>query len=450
MENSQYKSRTIFENLTDIYIGCMLSVFLLFPGFGGYEQITIEKGYLFFILSGGYVLLTLLIRIELIVVDNDTHFPDIVNVCKEFDISQKLILGYLIMTAIATIFAVDCRTAFFGGGRLEGFLTIALYCCLFLLTSYFGRVRMWMLWLFAAAVSINCILSIVQLAGYNPLLLYPHGMTYYDAYTLYSGEFLGTIGNVDLLSAVLCISVPIFLTAVIKLEDKIKFILIFPICLCIYVLMSAYVEGGIVGIAGSVLIAVPVIVNRGTLRKTLVIVLIMFIIVFTAGVYFFGEKTSGFIYEASEIMHGNCDDSFGSSRIYIWRNVAGLVKERPFIGGGPDTLSLRKDIYFERYDENLNVVINSFVDTAHNEYLNVLVNQGVIALICYLAALFAAAIRWVKTAPDNKAVAILGAGILGYCIQAFFGISSLIAAPYLWISFALLINNLIIEKRGDI
>ena len=167
-----------------------------------------------------------------------------------------------------------------------------------------------------------------------------------------------------------------------------------------------------------------------------------------AGIYAFGGRLGGFLYEASELLHGRWDDDFGSGRLYIWRNVAELVRERPLLGGGPDTLGLRTEAAFERYDEALGILIRSSVDAAHNEYLNILVNQGLLALAAYLGALVAAAVRWVRTAAEKPASAICGGAVLGYCVQAFFGISSPISAPYLWLALGFLIGSVFDNSQG--
>ena len=121
-------------------------------------------------------------------------------------------------------------------------------------------------------------------------------------------------------------------------------------------------------------------------------------------------------------------DAFGSGRLYIWRSVWPLFSERPLLGGGPDTLGLRTDAAFTRWDPELGQTIRAAVDSAHNEYLGVLINQGAPALGCYL----------VREAPANRTAALCGGAALAYCIQAFFGVSSPISTPYLWLALGLL------------
>ena len=96
------------------------------------------------------------------------------------------------------------------------------------------------------------------------------------------------------------------------------------------------------------------------------------------------------------------------------------------------------DAAFERYDESLGILIHSAIDTAHNEYLNILVNQGLLGLLPYTALLVVSGIRWMRSARMSLTAAVCGCAALGYCIQAFFGISSPISTPYLWMALALL------------
>lgn len=145
-------------------------------------------------------------------------------------------------------------------------------------------------------------------------------------------------------------------------------------------------------------------------------------------------------------MHGQWDTSYGSGRLFIWQAVWKLVPERLLLGGGPDTLGLRSTAYFQHYDSNLDMMIRSKIDNAHNEYLNVLVNQGLPALLLYLTALIAAASSWVKKADRCSAIAICGSGILGYCIQAFFSISSPISTPFMWLAFGLMMAGISQEQ----
>jgi O-antigen ligase len=429
---------TISQRLTDWYLAAMATVFLLYPGLSGYVSITRAKQHLYYLLSGGYLLLCLVVILALGGLGRFRPASP-KQLWAKLGFSQKLILGYWLWTVLATFFSVDVPTSFWGGSRSEGLVVLTLYCLCFLLVSLYGRPALWQLWLFAGAVGLNCVLCLVQMAGYNPFGLYPAGMTYQDANVKYVGEYLGTIGNVDMLAAVLCVAIPLCWVGLLRLGGRRRFFLLIPLGLSLAVLALSRVEAGLVGVGLGALLTLPVVLpKRGRLRPYAALGAAGALILGVALVYTLGGRMGGALYEAHQLLHGHWDDSYGSGRLYIWRSVLDLVPQSPLFGGGPDTLALRTQAVFERYDETLGVLLRGHVDAAHNEYLNILVNQGLPALLFYLGALLAGAVGWVKRAPNDPASAILGAAVLCYCIQAFFGISSLISAPFFWLTFALL------------
>ena len=447
MKNKKKGAYRLQEKLTAAYLAAMLGIYLLYPGLGGYMTITTQKWHCYALLTLAYLASLLLLPLELAVVGEGSLVKPRA-LWQRLALPQKLIFAYWLCTAASTVLSIDRRTAFWGSGRCEGFLAITLYCGSFLLISVYAKPKKWMLWVFGAAMSLCCVLSLIQFTGYNPLGLYPEGMTYFDAYKRYAGEFLGTLGNVDLLAAVFSMAIPAFWVALLVLRDKRKYALLVPLCLCLYVLLRAFVAAGVVSVIGTALLVPPVLAKEKRQRNRLAALSLGLIAAGLLTVYFLGERVGSFAAEASALLHGQWDDSFGTGRLYIWRNVMPLVPERLLFGGGPDTLGLRLDAMFERFDPALGITIRSTIDAAHNEYLNILVNQGLLALLCHLAALFSAAVYWVRHASHDPVTAICGGAVLGYCIQAFFGLSSPITTPYLYLALALLMREVANTDNG--
>ncbi len=104
---------------------------------------------------------------------------------------------------------------------------------------------------FGAAMSLCCLLALWQLAGGNPLGLYPKGLAYSDAGTAYSGAYLGTIGNTDLLAAVMCVAVPAFFYGAWKLR---RCWLLVPLTLCVTVSVRMNVSAGLLGTAAGLVL----------------------------------------------------------------------------------------------------------------------------------------------------------------------------------------------------
>ena len=193
----------LLQRLTDGYLALMLSVYLLWPGLGGYETITEAKFRLFLVLSIAWCGLTALLALELrLTQPRGGKRRD--KAAAALRPHEWLLLGYLLCSLIAALASPWRADTWLGLGRHEGLLTLTLYVLIILLAGRFARPAVWMLDVFGVSMSLNCLLAAVQMLGKNPFGLYPAGVTYFDAGTAYTGVYLGTVGNADLLAAVLC------------------------------------------------------------------------------------------------------------------------------------------------------------------------------------------------------------------------------------------------------
>lgn len=173
------------------------------------------------------------------------------------------------------------------------------------------------------------------------------------------------------------------------------------------------------------------------LRRRLALITLAVLLLTLLFLYFYSGFPDGFLSQAHELLHGRWDDRFGSGRLRIWRETCALVKERPLWGGGPDTLGLRGLSPSTRYHEDLDITIRAVPDAAHNEFLNILVNQGALALLAYLALLVFCAVRWWRAgAKEGNAAPLAGAAACLYLAQSFFGVSTCLTTPYLWLALA--------------
>ena len=152
-------------------------------------------------------------------------------------------------------------------------------------------------------------------------------------------------------------------------------------------------------------------------------------------VLWFYRGEGGVLAEAGALLHGNADASFGSGRIGIWRQLVPLVRGRPLLGGGCGTLGLRDLEPF--YSRAGGKAVPLMITSAHNEYLGILVDQGLAAFLSFLALLFFA-LRKCFRAPENDRLAIAGCALLGYAVMAFFSVAGCITTPYLWILLSLI------------
>ena len=429
------RSARFSAQITNIYLTLMLTGFLLYPGTQGYTHITAAKSRMFLALGLGYcaVCAGFYLRRLFSGLYKALTLPALL---RRLGAARLCMLGYLVCSLISTLFSPYRTQAWLGGSRREGMLTIAVYTAIFLLVSLTAQPGRWLLDVLGASMTAFCAICILQLAGRNPLSLYPAGLNYYDSGTAYTGAFLGPTGNVGLTAAVLCMAVPVFFLAAARLR---RWRLLVPGALCAGVLAWMGVAAGIVGTLGSFwLCSLAQLPSRRARR--------MFCgcsAALLAGALlavFLLPQLPGTLGEVQQLLHGTIQDSFGSGRIFIWRNIWPVIWDRPLFGGGPDTLALRVQAQFERFDAASNVLYRASIDAAHNEYLNIWVNQGLFALLCWLGALGISAVRFFQRS-QRPAVLLGCSAVTAYAIQALFGISMCMSTPFFLLAWAIALHE---------
>ena len=151
-------------------------------------------------------------------------------------------------------------------------------------------------------------------------------------------------------------------------------------------------------------------------------------------------------------------ERLGSARGYIWARSLPLLKETLLLGYGPDTYALHfpQDDYLGKwYAYGTTSIV---VDKPHNLYLQIALNQGVIALIGFLILVGAYIVRSMKLYAfrdgysrfDIMGIAIL-LGIVGYLGAGVFNDSVVSVAPIFWILLGagMAINFLIGKERRE-
>lgn len=418
--------------LTDKYISLMLLVFPLWTGTEGYAAITRGKFLFFAVLSALY--LALLLPCALLVGEKP----------RRARLPQWFALAFMAAACLSAALSPYGRAVILGASRYDGLLTLLLYGGIFLGVSAFGEWKKYYVYLLAASASICSLVAIPQLLGGNPFGLYPGELTYFDANVRYTGEFLGTIGNTNLLAAFYCLCIPLFIWHALThraLRDR---LVLAAAALCLGVLIASRVASGAVALAAAAVVLMPYYVNytSHSRKKALIAAGCMAALCLAAlaAVYFYGGG-SGTLHELSQLLHGHVEDSYGSSRVAIWRECLRLAGERPLVGGGPDTLALRTDMTFSRFVEETGSTISTHVDNAHCEPLGYLVNLGALGLIPYLALCAESLRRFFRGCAPAA-----GGALCCYYVQSLFGLGLCIVVPLVWIYMGLVCSGKELEK----
>lgn len=403
-----------------LYVLLMGSFFLLAVSPLGYRNIAETKTAVFYALTGLYLAAVISFRLR----SGKRLLPG------GFDAGRLLIAAYWLWSLISALCSPWKAAAFLGGGRCDGMVTITLYCAVFCALGASAGAKRLRLWILAAAAGVYCLIAVLQFMDLNPLRLYPEGMLWSGRETAYNGAFLSFTGNADLSASVLCLLFAVFWSCA-ALPNRRLYLL--PAAVCLGVLAASGIRGGLVGALGGLILCLPAALPLRRRRRAAIYALLA--ILFAAlllAVYL--VPVGGTAGELRALLRGQAEDSFGSGRVYIWKNVWRLVRERPLLGGGADTLGFR-GIAFEKTLAD-GSVLRRPVDCAHCEYLNILVNQGAPALLLLLAAAVRTLVRAFRS--ETAAAGVLRAAFVSCLITAAFGISMPANSAYFWIVWGLL------------
>ena len=133
-------------------------------------------------------------------------------------------------------------------------------------------------------------------------------------------------------------------------------------------------------------------------------------------------------------------EKLGSARGYIWARSIPMLKDNLILGGGPDTFVYRfpkNDLIGQYYAYGNTTTI---VDKPHDLYLQIALNDGVIALLAFLAIMVIYIVDSIKLyalKKDYNKSQILGSvtclGVIGYLFAGIFNDSVVSVAPVFWI-----------------
>ena len=410
----------------ELWIGFFLVSYLLFPGFSGYSAISPTKTWLFCGLTG------LLILLGVVLLARDIRLRR----WEKPRPSQIAALAFLGFTLIsAALSTVERGNPWFDPTAHEAALTVSLYVLLFLVVSRWGmpterlfRVLFWSLTAF-------CLVCLLQMLGGNPLGLYPGGLNFYDGYgVIYKGAYAGTIGNVDIVSAFLALAAPMPVLRSLGQKPRQAWPCWALALVCLGILIWIRVLCGLVGVAlGAALCLLVLCPDR--LRPRLLL-LLLGLGLGALVLLFFVDLPVGLFHELHEILHGRFQDSFGTGRFFIWRQMLDRIPRQLWFGVGPDMARYSGLEPFIRY-ENGAEVARATVTDAHCYPLHILYCQGLPALLSWLCAVGLALRHWVLARRD-RAAAVLGGGLVCFLCAMLFCFSSVIVMPYFWLCLGLL------------
>lgn len=144
--------------------------------------------------------------------------------------------------------------------------------------------------------------------------------------------------------------------------------------------------------------------------------------------------------EFPETIGFNGKEKLASSRGYIWSRSLPLLKDTLILGTGPDTFSFefpQNDLLGKLYAYG---TTNMVISKAHNLFLQLGINNGVIAMLAFLGVIIlylvdSFKLYALKNKYDEKHIlgTILCLSIIGYLFTGLFNDSVICVAPIFWI-----------------
>ena len=262
---------TILNKLSEIYIFLILIVFPLVVDHTGYFHILEFKWNVFTLFTVSYIFITILVFLYFLIAKKINFFKG-----KKLSIFQKLMIIFLIINALSCFLSpyFSTHNLIIGSGRLEGLLVQVLYILSFLFLTFFAKLEKRYLLYFSISSILFSLICILQYIGFNPFNIY------HDGIGTYNTSFIGTIGNVDFVSAYYVVFLTISFSCFIFLEEEFwrKIIHYLSFILGFFIFGVISVKSGVVGFAGTLILILPLLFanNKYAYRYVLIIAAVIF------------------------------------------------------------------------------------------------------------------------------------------------------------------------------
>jgi putative inorganic carbon (HCO3(-)) transporter len=343
----------------------------------------------------------------------------------KINITDILLILMLIFAVISTIFAYNVGLAVNGvNPRYEGIYAITYYLSLAYLSSYTKNKKLIINTIICTG-TVQTIYAICQAYNLFGVIKYIHHKKIWVTGFIFNPNFYATY-------VLLCLLYTIGLYYEEKKSiNKILYIIL--IALFMVGLLMANTTSCAVGLIISYIYLLIYSIKKKKYKKIIYITLI--ILTTTLLITKLGKtnlihdlnKTKN---EVTEISKGNYEEQFGTKRIGLWKKTLKIVPKYLLHGIGLDNFGKVLDgkaIYIKPWK----------YDKAHNEYLQILVTEGIFCLITYLIFYTILTTKGIKTSFKNNNIYLI-LPIIGYLVQAFFNISVIDVAPIFWIGIGLL------------
>lgn len=345
-------------------------------------------------------------------------------------IQDKILICYLILIVISTLNSVSVYHSIWGSyAREEGLLALVFYILFYFISKNNFKLDFLTVKYYLYLVSIVAIIAVFQYFNLDILkVIYPK--------ILINSKITSTIGNRNFLGSYLVLFFPLSVWYYI-FNGQIKFICISG--LLYLTLLMTLTRGAWLGALFSVVLMSVYVLKKKKSKIYISNMFKIFCLFFIITIIFeyntsivFGRFISiGKDLAAVFTTNNSFSTESGFQRIFLWQKTLELIRQKPFLGWGPDTLGL---IFNKIFSNDLTIIgMNGVFDKAHNEYLQIAYASGIPALLTYLIFLFSVLRKAWFSLNKNSVTVPIFCSVVGYLVQAIFNISVVSVAYIFWI-----------------
>lgn len=346
--------------------------------------------------------------------------------------------AFVLATLVSSWTTVNARLTIFGGpGRYEGLLTIGACLALYFVgVHFFGTrtgLRRLVTWT-AAAGSVVVVYGILQL--YVPPLFAGEAFMREWYGGLGIPRISSTVGGPIVVGGYLAFMLPLLLALAIGSSSSMRYVWLAVACLSILTvaltLTRAAWLAAVIGLSISAAAMGPPMWRRHRMitaamaAAAALSATILVTVVATPGQI--GARVATSVVTESGSL---------AQRLYIWEHTLGLIRDRPLLGWGLETL---REVF--PYDRDslvrhfgLRPVI---IDRAHNDILQTAVSIGVPGTLAYVTVwvlIITSAARLLRRGGEEPRLLIAGwlGAVAAYVVQAQFSFSTVAITPLVWL-----------------
>ena len=327
---------------------------------------------------------------------------------------------WLISLTLSTIFSIAPSLSFWGSyDRVQGFISHLAYVFLFLIFLNVLKGKKEQEVFLKNLLAVSFVVSLHAIIQQFGIGIFAKG-----AMEEFLGRSFAAFGHPNFLGQFLLF--PIWVGIYFLIASKRKILVSFIVLPVVFALFLSENRASILGLVISAIFYVLLTLNFKKHYKYLAVSSLA--LSFAGFILFFAPSLRSL-----------------SSRFYLWEGSLKIFPDHPLIGSGLETFKLvfQKVTSAALFDLEQ---LYSIADRAHNEYLDILVTQGIFGLTVWLSIIFGVfylAFRKRKLLIKNKLLATCLSAFIAILVSNFFGFSLTTHYVVLGLLLAVLLNNLL-------